>query len=105
MRDSDDLVARTNTGSSQCQVERIRPVANGDAAPRSAVRGKLFLECPRVRTQEELHRVEYLLDRPHDLALDGLKLGGQVDQRDAHQASSVRSAPLVGRLNSSSTGG
>ena len=87
VRDRDHLIALTNPGSAQGQVQRVRPIGDRDAALDVAVRGELFLEGQRVRPEKEVHLVEDVLDRLHHLVLDGPELGRQVNQRNTHAGS------------------
>ena len=63
VRNRDDLIARTDPGRPQGQMQRVRPVGDGDAVSDVAVRGELVFEGQRVRPQKEVHLVEDLLDR------------------------------------------
>ena len=69
-RDRDDLVAGSNAGGKQRQMQRRRPAVDGEAVPDIAIGGKMLLECRDLRPQHELRAFDGARDRRIDFRLD-----------------------------------
>ncbi len=76
----DDLVAGTDAGGLEQQVQRGRPRPDGDGMPRPHPRRQLLLEGLDLRTAEEDPGGEHALEGQAQPGLDRRVHGGQVDE-------------------------
>ena len=81
-RRSDDLVAGSDSGGEQRQVQSAGPGVHADRLGIRTVGGKLFLEAGYFRSERELAAFENARDGGIDLRLDAVVLRLQVSVRN-----------------------
>ena len=81
-RHRDDLVAGSDAGGDQREMERAGAGIDGDPVRGALEGGKLLLERLDFRAEDELARVEHPSDGVGDVRFDGEILRAKVDQRN-----------------------
>ena len=81
----DHLVALTDAGREQGEVERARPRVEADAVLRLAVDGKLPLERRHLLAEDERRGLPHAVERRQHLVPDAPVLRLQIEVRDLHR--------------------